>query len=94
MYLPTNIIVRIHVFFTEYTFELNGKSEVKKSILKCDFIRCSPSEISTIDTANSQIYFNIPREDSVIFLLNSHLDLNFDVLHAATNYRYADNNDK
>ena len=26
-------------------------------------------------------------------MINSYLDLNFDVLHAATNNRYADNND-
>ena len=45
-------------------------------------------------SANSQIYINIPREDSVISLLNSYLDLKFDVLHAATNDRYADNNDR
>ena len=58
-----------------------------------DYIRYSPSEISTINTANSQVYINIPREDSVISLLNSYLELNFDVLHAATNNRYADGND-
>ena len=36
------------------------------------------------------MYNNIPREDSVISLLNSYLELNFDVLHAATNNRYVD----
>ena len=72
-------------------FSLCEKYEVDRS-LKCDYIRYSPSEISTINTANSQIYINIPREDSVISLLNSYLDLNFDVVHAATNNRYADNN--
>ena len=63
------------------------------NILKCDYIRVSPSEISTINTADSQIYINIPRENSVISLLKSYLDLNFDVLHAATGNIYADNND-
>ena len=72
-------------------FQLIDKYEVNRDILKCDYIRYSPSEISTINTANSQIYINIPREDSVISLLNSYLDLNFDVIHAATNNRYADN---
>ena len=56
-------------------------------------MRYPPQEKSTINTANSQIYINIPREDSVISLLNSYLDLNFDVLHAATNNRNADNNE-
>ena len=74
-------------------FNLCEKYEVDRRILKCDYIRYSPSEISTINTANSQIYVNIPREDSVISLLNSYLDLNFDVVHAATNNRYTDGND-
>ena len=70
-------------------FKLNEKYEIDRRILKCDYIRYSPSEISTINTPNSQIYINIPREDSVISLLNSYLELNFDVLKAATNDRYA-----
>ena len=74
-------------------FKLNEKFENNRDILKCDFIRYSPSEIGTINTANSQVYNNIPREDSVISLLNSYLELNFDVLHAATNNRYVDGND-
>ena len=73
-------------------FKLNEKYEINRDILKCDYIRYSPSEISTINTANSQVYINIPREDSVISLLNSYLELNFDVLHAGTNNRYADGN--
>ena len=74
-------------------FKLIDKYEINRDISKCDFIRYSPSEISTINTANSQVYINIPREDSVISLLNSYLELNFDVLHAATNNRYVDGND-
>ena len=75
-------------------FKLNEKYEINRDILKCDYIRYSPSEISTVNTANSQVYINIPREDSVISLLNSYLELNFDVLHAAApNNRYIDNND-
>ena len=52
-----------------------------------------PSEINTINIAKSQIYINIPREDGVFSLSNSYLELKFDVLHAATNNRYAFNND-
>ena len=74
-------------------FKLSEKYSINRDILKCDYIRYSPSEISTINTANSQIYINIPREDSVVSLLNSYLELNFDVLHAATNNRYVDGND-
>ena len=75
-------------------FKLNEKYEINRYILKCDYIRYSPSEISTINTAISQDYINIPREDSVISLLNSYLELNFDVLHAGTKNRYVDGNNK
>ena len=74
-------------------FKLNEKFKVDRRILKCDYIRYSPSEISTIIAPNSQIEINIPREYSVISLLNSYFDLNFDVVHAATNNRYVDGND-
>ena len=74
-------------------FKVSEKYEINRDILKCDYIRYSPSGISTINTANSQVYINIPREDSVISLLKSYLELNFDVLHAGTNNRYADGND-
>ena len=74
-------------------FKLNEKYEVNRLILLCDFNRYSQSDISTINTANSQMYIKIPRENSAVSLLNSHLDLNFDVLHAVTNIRYADNDD-
>ena len=73
--------------------KLNDKYEIFRDISKKDYRRYSPSEISTINTANSQTYINIPREDSVISLLNSYLELRFDVLHAATNNKYADGND-
>ena len=74
-------------------FKLSEKYSINRAILKCDFIRYSPSEISTINTPNSQVYISVPREDSVISLLNSYLEINFDVLHAATNNRYVDGND-
>ena len=74
-------------------FKLSEKYSINKDITKCEYIRHSPSEISTINTANSQVYINIPREDSVISLLNSYLEINFDILHAATINRYVDGND-
>ena len=70
------------------------KYKIDIRILKCDYIRYSPSKISTINTPNSQICINIPREDSVFSLLKSYLELNFDVLQAATGNRYADGSDK
>ena len=62
-------------------------------MLKCDLLRYLPSEISTINTPNSQFYIIIPRGDSVNSLKGSLLRLNFNVLHAATNNRYVNNND-
>ena len=74
-------------------FKLSERYQIDRGIQKCDYIRYSPSEISTINTANSQIYNNIPREGSLISLLKSYIDLNFDVLNATTNNRYADGAD-
>ena len=74
-------------------FKLSENYEIDRRIVNCDYIRYSPAEISTINTANSQTYINIPREDSVISLSNSYLVLNFDVLQAATSNRYTDASD-
>ena len=74
-------------------FKLNENYDVDRKILKCDYIRYSPAETSTINTPNSQIYINIPREDSVISLLNSYLHLNFEVIKKDDNSRYANGND-
>ena len=74
-------------------FKLNEKYAIDRRILKCDYIRYSPSEISTINTPNSQIFIIIPREDSVISLLNIYIEINFDVLKATTNNRFADTDD-
>ena len=75
-------------------FKLNENYKVDRNILKCDCVRYSPSEMSTINTVNSQIHINISREDYVISLLNSYRDLNFDVFYATTSKRYGENNDK
>ena len=74
-------------------FKLSERYQIDRRVQECDYIRYSPSEISTINTANSQIYINIPREDSLISLLKSYIDLNFDVLNATTSNRYVDGAD-
>ena len=74
-------------------FKLNENYEVDRRILKCDYIRYSPAETPTINTPNSQIYINIPREDSVISLLNGYLDLSFEVVKKNDNSRYGSGND-
>ena len=74
-------------------FRLNENYDVDRRILKCDYIRYSPAEVSTVNIPNSQIYINIPREDSVISLLNSYLDLNFEVIKKGDDSRYGNGND-
>ena len=73
-------------------FKLNENYEVDRRILKCDYIRYSTAEISTINTPNSQIYTNIPREDCVISFLNSYLVSNFEVIKKADDSRYGRDN--
>ena len=74
-------------------FKLNENYEVDRRIMKCDYIRYSPAETSTINTPNSQIYINIPRDDSVISLLTSYLDLSFEVVKTVDKSRYGNGND-
>ena len=72
-------------------FKLNQNYEVDRRFPKRDYSRYSTAETSTINTP-SQIYITIPREDSVISLLNSYLDLNFEVIKKADNSRYGNGN--
>ena len=74
-------------------FKLNEKFEIDRRILKFYYLRYSPADTSTINTASSQIFINIPREDSVTSLINGYLDLNFEVIKKADASRYADGND-
>ena len=73
--------------------KINEIFEVDRRILKCEYIRYSPAETTTINTPNSQIYINIPREDSVTSLLNGCLDLSFEVIKRVDNSRYGNGND-
>ena len=63
--------------FANQLFKLNEIYEVHRRILNCKNIRYSTSETSTVNTADSQIYNNLPRKDSLISLMNSYLDLDF-----------------
>ena len=73
--------------------KLKENYEVDRRLLKCDYIRYSASETSTKNTPNSQIYINIPKEDSVISFLISYLDLNFEVIKKVADSRYGIGND-
>ena len=74
-------------------FKLSENYDVNRNISKPNFIRISPSEISTINNPISKIHKSIPRRDSVCGLKGSLLRLIADVLHAATNNRHIDGDD-
>ena len=69
-------------------YKLNENYEVDRRILKRDYKRHSPAETSTKNTPNSQILNNIPTEGFVVSLLNSCLDLNFEVIKKADDSMY------
>ena len=72
--------------------KLNENYEVDQRILECDYFRHSPAEADTINTSKCNVYINIPKEESVI-LLNSYLDLNFEVIKKADKSRNENDND-
>ena len=74
-------------------FKLNEKNENNRNILKCDYIRYSPSEISTKTQLILKYIYQYTQRRFCYISVNSYLELNFDVLHAATNNRYVDGND-
>ena len=61
-------------------FKLNEIYEVDRRIFKCDFFGFSPADRYTKNTPSCQRYIDIPRENSVISLLNSYLELIFEVI--------------
>ena len=73
-------------------FKLNENYEVDRRILNCDYIRYLPADTSTMNTPNSQMYNNIPTEVSVISLLSSYLDTNFEIIKKAEKSRYGNSN--
>ena len=58
-------------------FKLDENYGVDQRILKCDYIRYSPSEISTIKNPNSQNYNSIPRGDSVEYFVRKFAKIKF-----------------
>ena len=81
-----------HIFFIEL-FQQNEKYEVDRKSLKCDYSRYSTAETSKIITPNSQIFISLPREDSVISVLNSYIDLNFELIKKHDNSICANGNE-
>ena len=69
-------------------FKLNENYEIDRRILECDYVTYTPAETSTVNTSNSQIYSNIPREDSDISLLKRYLNLKLEVIKRVDKSRY------
>ena len=57
-----------------------------KSIHEIDFIKYSPSSLATINNNNSNISISLPREDAYIYLQNSFISVEFEVLKMTTHY--------
>ena len=74
-------------------FKINERYQVDRKTLKCDYIKKSLAEVSTNNSPKSQIFINIPREDSVISLLNSYLELIFEVVKKTDKGRFGNGND-
>ena len=72
-------------------FSLKTKQSLDKSIHKTDFIKYSPNAFSTVNNIYSKISINLPREDAYIFLQNSYITVDFEVLTHAEDTRYFNN---
>ena len=73
-------------------FILSQKFAVDRLILKCDYIRYTPTSLNLVNWENNQVFIDIPREDSAILLKHSYLELDFSVTdRAGAQARYVDN---
>ena len=57
-------------------FTLNENYETDRKILECDYKTYSSADTSLINTLNFQLYINIPRKYSLVFLFKNFLDSN------------------
>ena len=70
-------------------FSLKSEYTLEKPNQKTDFIKYSPSNLTTIKNNNSNISVNLPREDAYICLQHSFISVEFEVLKN-DDTRYAD----
>ena len=74
---------------TDSIFSLESKYTLEKPIHKNNFIKYSPSSLTTVNNNNSNVSISLPREDAYICLQNSFISVEFEVLKNVDT-RYAD----
>ena len=80
-------------FFISEMLKLNEKCEVDRRILNIDYISYSPTEVSRMNTTDSQTYINIPWKNCDVSLVNCCFYLNFEYIKTAEECRYANSVD-
>ena len=71
-------------------FNLSQKYVADRLILKCEYIKYTPSSF-VVNGKNNQFFIDMHREDSAFSLTDSYFELDFNVAHrAGPHARYAD----
>jgi hypothetical protein len=76
---------------TNSMFMIDRTEQLDRSIIKKDFIRYAPSTLTQINSPNAIIRIDVPREDTIINLDDSYLELELQVVKNADDTVYADN---
>lgn len=61
-------------------FNLKSNYEINRPLLKENYRRYNPTSLSTINTNNSLITIQVPREDAYICLKDSYIDLEIEIV--------------
>ncbi len=77
---------------TSAMFQIDRPVLIDRSLFKKDFRNYEPPSLATINTTNSIISIDIPREDSYISLHDSYLKIELQVVKNADDTLYADGN--
>ena len=70
-------------------FKINERYDRVRSVFKCDYFCCTPPSFKTLNDTHSQIFNDNSKEDGVISMKGSHIELNFQATHLNDN-RLAD----
>ena len=73
--------------------KLSQKYAVDTPILECDCIRYTSPSLNLVNGESSQIFIDIPREDSATSLRDSYYELDFNVTHRAGAHAWCNDGD-